>query len=1221
MCYMSNKISKQLILLLIFMLNNIIKADNSLEDKYYFQLFPSNNKEKPYLFYAYIPTSNLVTINSTEGADCNIIENKTVNEYSIKDLSSVSSLNDILLIKTCFGPDKIVELINKKSETFAYKKNNFKDNVTFCYTTMILDPLNQKDYVIMTYWTEFYLKNREKKYKHLCIIFNPITESFSHEIVLSHSSIIEFFINDNFFARECVTFRHQDIYCSINLNSEQSYGNSFTIDTTKIYTSYPQIHLIISTTDYGLDIYQKPIAIGKEIHDIFGGFFDAFLTEYHNKEENKTVFISTLFRKSLFTTFVPVSDSSKKYYGVNVEDIYIEPNLFNYLVPNQNDLIIIYLMQTRDSMGLIMTRFNLSDSVTYHSTFQEYSLSNYLQEGICQKPKYIQSIFTTSFINYSENDKTKINEIGSDYYYKYQKNIVSFISCEDENKNVFYKTKKINMPQCLNDLDNLNQKDFHTFKFKDDEDKKTIDIYNDPTYISLRNCTIEFFPIKVNANNPIIIRIIKDDNIAIRLNYNLTNEVRNPVKIEIFKTINFNTKEPLSIPYRIKYTSFNNDKTTCHLSSDICKFDIVYKKDDDSCDIKYCLYCEGSDCRECDSTIEGILLDKDNNRCICNMANGFQMFPKLFHSIINMCVCKEDYSFYKDVSLCRPNNELKNGSYYIDREDDVSSIPIYDDCPKDCLYCRLENNKFRCGDETDIITEDIPYIPDDDDVCLNNNRTDNTWFAIDQFKFIYAKIKDCVYIFENNSLFFYSNRSDCSFTNYSKAELDYISECLNKPELKNYNDYKIFLDKSKEYEPNGTDIFEEKENYAFHLVNHQNNSSNFSEIEISKKYEEKLKFHYNIDNNAYLLIFKVDIKRKDTISRQVEYQFYNPNPKKIYEKLNLSYSNPKRNTNSKEPLEIESVNISIPVDWTGEHLKYINELWGDNNIFLLNEMNAFYNDVCFKYKTPKNTDIYIQSRREKYYILEPLCESNCSVIDLNKENFKIKCNCPFKLYPESMENIKFEKKSLNDIFNKEYKYPNLKVIKCGGRPSVLFFITLILMIIFISSILHRKICGKLHCLKELQNQIGLDDDENQNLLNTDDDNDNEKEYESKKKLNNSKDNNTNNNPSNSDEIARSEINTFVKTTYIQRGKRDITNKKSTGQQKKKESINDSNEINNIYDGNNQKNRNEKQANKEEEDKKEESKDLISSKHSELLSENYCDIEAAARHQARRQGKF
>ena len=93
------------------------------------------------------------------------------------------------------------------------------------------------------------------------------------------------------------------------------------------------------------------------------------------------------------------------------------------------------------------------------------------------------------------------------------------------------------------------------------------------------------FPFTVILTLPFIIRIIKDDGSVIALNHSLTNVVRNPIKIEIFITINFRFKKPLSIPYRIKYTSSNDGITTCHLSSDICKLELV-KTNDHSCDIE-----------------------------------------------------------------------------------------------------------------------------------------------------------------------------------------------------------------------------------------------------------------------------------------------------------------------------------------------------------------------------------------------------------------------------------------------------------------------------------------------------------------------------------------------------------------------------------------------------------------------------------------------------------
>ena len=77
------------ILLLLFILNYIAKSDDILDEKYYFQLYPSENKDKPYLFHAYTPNKRFFTINSTENDNCKTIEDRSVNEYPKRDLSSV----------------------------------------------------------------------------------------------------------------------------------------------------------------------------------------------------------------------------------------------------------------------------------------------------------------------------------------------------------------------------------------------------------------------------------------------------------------------------------------------------------------------------------------------------------------------------------------------------------------------------------------------------------------------------------------------------------------------------------------------------------------------------------------------------------------------------------------------------------------------------------------------------------------------------------------------------------------------------------------------------------------------------------------------------------------------------------------------------------------------------------------------------------------------------
>ena len=157
-----------------------------------------------------------------------------------------------------------------------------------------------------------------------------------------------------------------------------------------------------------------------------------------------------------------MSDTIKKYYGINIEDSYISPHLFNHFIPNEDDLIVIYTLKTGNKANLVLSRFNLTSSTKFH-TFKEYSLSNYFREDICDNPKYIQSIFVNSFINYEDKDKQIIIKEGSKNYYKYQKDIVTLLACENNN-NVVYESKKIILPQCLNVLDEINGKDKHIIK-------------------------------------------------------------------------------------------------------------------------------------------------------------------------------------------------------------------------------------------------------------------------------------------------------------------------------------------------------------------------------------------------------------------------------------------------------------------------------------------------------------------------------------------------------------------------------------------------------------------------------------------------------------------------------------------------------------------------------------------------------------------------------------
>jgi len=183
------------------------------------------------------------------------------------------------------------------------------------------------------------------------------------------------------------------------------------------------------------------------------------------------------------------------------------------------------------------------------------------------------------------------------------------------------------------------------------------------------------------------------------------------------------------------YAKFIVISTPTNYDSDKNYFDTSTVEDviENDCNIKYCLYCIDNICKQCDNDIEGLKLK--NNKCNCDEDNGFAPNPK---TILDrkICVCKNDYSFYKNTSLCWPNSVLRNGSFYIDAVDDISFIPIYNDCPSECISCKKVNNKVCCLEcrndmkciDCDSDISDIGGIidetdePNDSNICLDKKQ-------------------------------------------------------------------------------------------------------------------------------------------------------------------------------------------------------------------------------------------------------------------------------------------------------------------------------------------------------------------------------------------------------------------------------------------------------------------------------------------------------------------
>jgi hypothetical protein len=268
-----------------------------------------------------------------------------------------------------------------------------------------------------------------------------------------------------------------------------------------------QIKLVLVYATFDESNYYRPIGIYKYLFTKNLKYIDYFLTEMHDKQNNKTKLMTSYYYNWYSISFINQNVDKEIYNGINIEDIYIDPNLFNYIIPNNEELIIIYIMKGAEGKNLLLlNRYNYTTDLRKTTKFDKYSSSNYLRYDICERPKYIQSMYINSFIKYDDKDQEYIRENSNSSFYIYQKDIVTVLSCDDGNDKAFYQAKKIQMPQCLNVLDAING--FKTsLVFTKDVETIYFEFNKNPNYKSLRNVQIEFFDSLLYKNYLMVIHV------------------------------------------------------------------------------------------------------------------------------------------------------------------------------------------------------------------------------------------------------------------------------------------------------------------------------------------------------------------------------------------------------------------------------------------------------------------------------------------------------------------------------------------------------------------------------------------------------------------------------------------------------------------------------------------------------------------------------------------
>ena len=227
-----------------------------------------------------------------------------------------------------------------------------------------------------------------------------------------------------------------------------------------------------------------------------------------------------------------------------------------------------------------------------------------------------------------------------------------------------------------------------------------------------------------------------------------------------------------------------------------------------------------------------------------------------------------------------------------------------------------------------------------------------------------------------------------------------------------------------------------------------------------KDCQQKLKNKYKIDDEDSLIIFKIDIKNKETLITYVKYEIYSPY---TLELLNLT------------SCDESNIIMNIPVDLDSETINLYDSI-NQQGYNLFNPNDSFYNDICSTYKSDNGTDIILSDRQKNYYMKngnKPLCQKNCTIEKYNAANKKVVCQCSaqYEINEPDLNNLQenFNFKELIDKCFINSDNSNVLILKCynlvfhlkNAIKNIGMIIMTIVLIISITTII-------IHFIKERQ---------------------------------------------------------------------------------------------------------------------------------------------------------
>ena len=469
------------------------------------------------------------------------------------------------------------------------------------------------------------------------------------------------------------------------------------------------------------------------------------------------------------------------------------------------------------------------------------------------------------------------------------------------------------------------------------------------------------------------------------------------------------------------------------------KMNIVSKINGCECQLDNCLSCpsiEHTNKKLCTQCNQGFYKMENNPSNIDNYSYCYKE-PKgyyfdeveiLYKKCYETCETCEFKGDYKVHNCLECNNKFQ---FRIEKNN-------YLNCYENCEFYHYfdKDYNYNCTNDSNC-PEDYPVLIEDEKECINDNKYISSQIIVNEYTSSILNIKTEIikYIKSEDIENIIQNliKNDKNEIKGKEKEIKAYDKIIEKIENIFVNNYDTTnLDKGEEQIINAGKM----SITLTTTINQKNNKTdnNMTIIDLGEC-ENLLRKYYNISDNELLYMKKIDVKQEKIKIPKVEYNIYRKTSDINLEKLNLSICNESK------------ISILVPIKIT-------------ENLDKLNTSSDYFNNICYKSKSDKGTDISLKDRQKEFVEGDKtVCQEKCIFSDYNTDTKRANCSCDAKDSSNSFVDMNINQESLYENFDdtsSKSEISNLGITSCNVLASkeniesnTGFFLLLIILALFV----------------------------------------------------------------------------------------------------------------------------------------------------------------------------